>query len=135
MFPSLINVDYADVQAVMQGGGLSMISLGSASGHDKVFNAVKDTLEHPLLDVDYEGARGCLIHLEGGSDLTLGDAIKTSELLTESFDETANIKMGARVNPSLQSGIKITAIITGVKSQYMFGQADNQFDSETIDYL
>lgn len=122
MFPSLINVDYADVQTVMQGGGLSMISLGQGSGHNKVDDVVKDTLEHPLLDVDYEGAKGCLVHLEGGPDLTLGDAIRAGELLTQSFDEGASIKMGARVNPSLQNTIRITAIITGVKSPYMFGK-------------
>ncbi|MBU0532918.1 cell division protein FtsZ [Candidatus Micrarchaeota archaeon] len=136
MFPSLINVDYADVQSIMQGGGLSMISLGSGNGHDKVTNAVKDTLEHPLLDVNYEGARGCLIHLEGGPDLTLGDAIKTGELLTESFDDTANIKMGARVNPAVQSGIRVTAIITGVKSSYILGKEEsNDSDNGDLQYL
>ncbi len=126
MFPSLINVDYADVQTVMQNGGLSMISLGQGSGHDKVEDVVKDTLEHPLLDVDYEGAKGCLIHLEGGPDLSLGDAIKAGELLTQSFDEGASVKMGARINPSLQDGIRITAIITGVKSPYMFGKGGGE---------
>jgi cell division protein FtsZ len=122
MFPSLINVDYADVKTVMENGGLAMISLGQGSGHDKVEDVVKDTLQHPLLDVDYEGAKGCLIHLEGGPDLSLGDAIKAGELLTQSFDETASVKMGARINPTLQDGIRITAIITGVKSPYMFGK-------------
>lgn len=122
MFPSLINVDYADVKTVMENGGLSMISLGQASGHDKVEDVVKDTLQHPLLDVDYEGAKGCLIHLEGGPDLTLGDAIKAGELLTQSFDETASVKMGARINPALQDGMRITAIITGVKSPYILGK-------------
>ncbi len=126
MFPSLINVDYADVKTVMEGGGLSMISLGSANGHDKVENVVKDTLEHPLLDVDYEGAKGCLIHLEGGPDLSLGDAIKAGELLTQSFDEGANVKMGARINPQLKDGLRITAIITGVKSPYILGKAADE---------
>jgi cell division protein FtsZ len=139
MFPSLINVDYADVQTVMQNGGLSMISLGQASGHDKVQDVVKDTLEHPLLDVDYEGAKGCLIHLEGGPDLTLGDAIKAGELLTQSFDEASSVKVGARINPSLQDGIRITAIITGVKSPYMFGKgsgpAQEQSASGELEYL
>jgi cell division protein FtsZ len=122
MFPSLINVDYADVKTVMEGGGLSMISLGHASGHDKVENVVKDTLEHPLLDVDYEGAKGCLIHLEGGPDLSLGDAIKAGELLTQSFDEGASVKMGARISPGLQDSMRITAIITGVRSPYILGK-------------
>jgi cell division protein FtsZ len=126
MFPSLINVDYADVKTVMQGGGLSMISLGSAHGHDKVENVVKDTLEHPLLDVNYEGAKGCLIHLEGGPDLSLGDAIKAGELLTQSFDESANVKMGARISTQLKDGLRITAIITGVKSPYILGKASDE---------
>jgi cell division protein FtsZ len=136
MFPSLINVDYADVKTVMDGGGLSMISLGKGTGHDKVQDVVKDTLEHPLLDVDYEGARGCLIHMEGGSDLTLGDAIKAGELLTSSFDENANIKVGARINPSLQDSIRMTAIITGVKSPYILGKAEGEARSpEELEYL
>ncbi len=122
MFPSLINVDYADVKTVMQGGGLSMISLGHGSGHNKVEDVVKDTLEHPLLDVNYEGAKGCLIHLEGGPDLSLGDAIKAGELLTQSFDEGASVKMGARISPSMADSMSITAIITGVKSPYILGK-------------
>ena len=130
MFPSLINVDYADVQTVMQGGGLSMISLGQGSGHNKVQDVVKDTLEHPLLDVDYEGAKGCLIHLEGGPDLTLGDAIKAGEHLTQSFDEGSHVKMGARINPSLQDTIRITAIITGVKSPYILGKGAGPAEPE-----
>jgi cell division protein FtsZ len=142
MFPSLINVDYADVKTVMQGGGLSMISLGSGNGHNKVDDVVKDTLEHPLLDVNYEGAKGCLIHLEGGPDLSLGDAIKAGELLTQSFDEGANVKMGARISPQLKDGLRITAIITGVKSPFILGRkADEgagsgiQPASGDIDYL
>jgi cell division protein FtsZ len=137
MFPSLINVDYADVQTVMSKGGLSMISLGKGSGHDKVNDVVKDTLEHPLLDVDYEGAKGCLVHLEGGPDLTLGDAIKSGELLTRSFDENASVKMGARIDPSLQDSMRITAIITGIKSPYILGKkdAEPEFGSDGLGYL
>lgn len=126
MFPSLINVDYADVKTVMDGGGLSMISLGEASGPAKVEDVVKDTLEHPLLDVNYEGAKGCLIHLEGGPDLTLGEAIKAGELLTQTFDETASVKMGARIKADLQGSMRITAIITGVKSPYILGKGSDE---------
>jgi len=142
MFPSLINVDYADVSSVMQGGGLSMISLGEGQGHDKVADVVKDTLSHPLLDVDYEGAKGCLIHLEGGADLSLGDAVKASELLTQSFDEGASVKMGARINPALTNTIRITAIITGIKSPYILGKSvaeragsESAQSGENLEYL
>jgi cell division protein FtsZ len=143
MFPSLINVDYADVRTIMSGGGLSMISLGEASGPDKVENVVKDTLEHPLLDVNYEGAKGCLLHLEGGPDMTLGEAIKAGELLTQSFDDASSVKMGARINPSLANGLRITAIITGVKSPYILGKdpseeprpGGNTRDGDALDFL
>lgn len=120
MFPSLINVDYADVKAIMQNGGVAFISLGEGNGHDKVENAIKTTLEHPLLDVDYEGAKGALIHLEGGADLTLGDAIKIGEGITSSFDPEANIKVGARVNPELRNSVRVTSIVVGVKSPMIF---------------
>ncbi|MEM4166248.1 MAG: cell division protein FtsZ [Candidatus Bilamarchaeaceae archaeon] len=125
-FPSLINVDYADVKTVMENGGISMISLGEASGHDRVEQVVKNTLEHPLLDVSYEDAKGCLLHLEGGPDLTLGDAIKVGEMITQSFNDNAAIKMGARVNPELKGTIRATAIITGVKSPYMFQKGERE---------
>lgn len=124
MFPSLINVDFADVRSVMEGGGLSMISLGEGAGVNRVDDVVKDTLEHPLLEVDFEGAKGALIHLEGGQDLTLGDAIKTGEKLTQSFDSLANVKMGARVNPSCQEKVRVTSIITGVTSPYILKESD-----------
>ncbi len=121
-FPSLMNIDYADVKSVMQSGGLSMISLGQGSGVNRVEDVVDDTISHPLLDVNYEGAKGALIHIEGGPDLTLGDAIKMGEGLSKSFDDSANVKMGARVNSSLFQQLKITAIVTGVKSPYILGE-------------
>jgi cell division protein FtsZ len=136
MFPSLINVDFADVRAIMQNGGLSMISLGEASGVDKVGAVVKDTLEHPLLDVNYEGAKGCLIHLEGGPDLTLGDAIKIGEDLTASFDPSANVKMGSRINPTCTEKVRVTAIITNVRSPLIFSKQENSdVEQAALNYL
>ncbi len=126
-FPSLINVDYADVRAVMDHGGLALISLGEGSGREKVEEAVKDTLEHPLLEVDYSDAKGCLLHLEGGPDLTLAEAIKAGELVTQWFDDDANIKMGARVSPTLKGKLYITAIITGIRSPNILGKEGDDF--------
>jgi cell division protein FtsZ len=131
-----MNVDFADVRSVMQGGGLSMISLGEGNGVNRVDDVVKDTLEHPLLDVNFEGARGALIHLEGGPDLTLGDAIKTGENLTQSFDTLANVKVGARVDPNLADKIRVTAIITGVNSPYILKEgSSSQEGSNMPEYL
>lgn len=137
MFPSLINVDYADVKSIMKDGGLSVISIGEGIGVDKVEHVVKDTLEHPLLDVDYEGAKGALIHLEGGMDLTLGEAIKIGEQMTGKFDDNASVKMGARINPDMRGSVRAHAIITGVKSRNMFGGAvkSSEDQDRDIEYL
>lgn len=136
MFPSLMNVDFADVRAVMQDGGLSLISLGEGVGVERVDAVVRDTLQHPLLDVNYEGAKGCLIHIEGGPDLTLGEAIKIGEKLTETFDAMANVKVGARIVP-VTDKIRVTAIITGIKSPYILRKEDALVaeGEESLQYL
>ncbi|MFA5411918.1 MAG: cell division protein FtsZ [Candidatus Micrarchaeia archaeon] len=123
VFPSLMNVDYADVQSVMKNGGLAMISIGEANGPDCVKNVVENTMKHPLLDVDYEGAKGALIHIESGQKLTLGEAIEIGEGISSGFDEGASVKMGARINNEFMGGVRVTAIVTGVKSLSIFGQA------------
>ncbi len=120
MFPSLMNIDYADIKAIMQGGGVAFISLGESSGHDKVQDVIKASMAHPLLDVDCENAKGALVHLEGGPDLTLGDAIKIGEGVTSAMDPDANVKVGARINPSLSGGVRVICIVVGVKSPMMF---------------
>ncbi len=137
MFPSLLNVDFADVKAVMEDAGLAMISLGEASGIDRVDGVVKDTLQHPLLDVNYENAKGCMLHIEGGPDLTLGDVIKIGEKITESFDPSSSVKVGARVNPQYTEKVRVTAIITGVKSPYILKREDEPSSShgEELQYL
>ena len=121
IFPSLLNIDYADVKAVMTNGGLAMISVGDGTGADKVEKVVKSTLQHPLLDVDYEGAKGALIHIGSNTDLTLGEAIHIGDNLTSKFDDAAQVKLGARIGPEYGSNVYVTMITTGVKSSTLFG--------------
>jgi cell division protein FtsZ len=117
VLPSLLNMDFADFKAVMGRKGLSMISLGEGKGTNRIEEAVKNTLEHPLLEVDYEGAKGALVHVEGSPRLTLGEAIRIGELMTISFSPDAEVKLGARVNPSIpEDRVIVTAVITSVKS-------------------
>jgi len=117
VLPSLLNMDFADFKAVMGRKGLSMISLGEGKGASRIEEAVKNTLEHPLLEVDYEDAKGALVHVEGSPKLTLGEAIRIGELMTISFSPDAEVKLGARVNPSIpEDRVIVTAVITGVKS-------------------
>lgn len=121
MFPSLINIDFADLRSVMENGGVATISIGEGKGTDKVNSVVNGTLQHPLLDVDYHGAKGALIHITGGLNLTLGEATEIGEKITNVFDDDASVKLGARLMPDVQDEIKVTAIITGVTSPHITG--------------
>lgn len=119
--PSLINLDFADVRAIMSNKGLSMIAVGENKSVNKVQEAVADTLNNTLLDVDIGGASGALIHITGGPDLTLGEANMAGEMLTERVDPKATVIWGARIDPSFENRIQIIAIFTGVHSPYISG--------------
>lgn len=123
MFPSLINVDFADLRTIMENGGVATISIGEGKGTDKINSVVHGTLEHPLLDVDYRGAKGALIHVIGGPNLTLGEATTIGEKITNMFDDDANVKLGARLIPDMQDEVRVTAIITGITSPHIMGAA------------
>ena len=130
--PSLINLDFADIKSVLGGGKVSVISVGDGEGPEKVEMGVKNTLEHPLLDIDYKGAKGALIHITGGEDLTLGDANRVGELITNEFDPAANVMWGARIDPRLQDRIEIINIATGVKSQHIMGAHSREIDEPYV---
>ncbi|MEM3227457.1 MAG: cell division protein FtsZ [Candidatus Micrarchaeaceae archaeon] len=122
--PSLINIDFADVRSIMSNGDVGFISVGIGKGTDKVNAASESVLKNKLLDVDYEGASGALIHISGGSSLTIGDAIKAGEIITERMDSKANIKWGARIIPGYEDQLEIVAIVTGVKGSSIVGRME-----------
>jgi cell division protein FtsZ len=121
--PSLVNVDYADVKAIMTGGGVAVIGVGSSDTNNRVEEAVNGALSNPLLDVSYEGATGALIHIHGGPDLTLDEVNKVGELVTHSMDNDANCIWGARVSESMKGKLTVMTIMTGVKSPYIMGKS------------
>jgi cell division protein FtsZ len=120
--PSLINIDFADVRAIMGSGDVGFISVGTGKGNDKVMSASESVLKNKLLDVDFENAKGALIHISGASDLTLGDAIKAGEIITERMDPKATVKWGARIIPGYEGQLEIVAIVTGVKGESILGK-------------
>ncbi len=122
--PSLINLDFADIKSVLGGGRVSVISVGDGEGPDKVETAVKNTLAHPLLDVDYKGATGALIHITGGEDMTIGEANRVGQILTQEMDPNANVTWGARINPKLKDKIEVISIMTGVHSPHLLGYGE-----------
>jgi len=122
--PSLVNLDYADVKAIMTNGGVAAIGVGASDSANKVDEAVKGALSNPLLDIDYKGATGALIHIEGGPDMTLDEVSKIGELVTETLDADANVIWGARVSDEMKGKLAVMTIITGVKSPWILGKLD-----------
>ena len=120
--PSLVNLDYADVKAIMSNGGVAAIGIGSSDTTNRVDEAVKGALSNPLLEISYKGATGALIHVEGGPDLTLDEINRVGELVTESMDEDANVIWGARVSEDMKGKIMVMTIVTGVSSPWLLGK-------------
>ena len=120
--PSLINLDYADVSAIMRGGGVAVIGIGEADTQDRVNEAVKQALTHPLLDVDYQGASGALIHVTCGSDLRLEEFDNIGRIVSENLSPEANVIIGARISKEFEGKVRVITIMTGVNSPYVLGK-------------
>src|ERR1041384_5462024 len=112
--PGLINLDFADVKAIMQGMGLALMGAGRASGENRAINATQQAISSPLLEeASIQGAKGVLINITGGTDLKLYEVNEAASIIREAADEDANIIFGAVIDEEMQDEIKITAIATG----------------------
>jgi cell division protein FtsZ len=120
--PSLVNLDYADVKAIMSNGDVSVVGIGESNSERRVDEAVRRALDNPLLEVSYEGATGALIHIAGGPDLTLDEVNKAGEMITDALDSDANVIWGARIIDDMRGKLRIMAIVTGVNSPYILGK-------------
>ena len=119
--PSLINLDYADMTAIMNQGGVAVMLVGETQDKNKTNEVVKDAMNHPLLDVDYRGASGGLVHITGGPDLTLKEAEGIADNITERLDASANVIWGARIQENYKGKVRVMAIMTGVQSAQVLG--------------
>lgn len=124
--PSLVNLDYADVRAIMTNGDVACIGVGSSDTANKVQEAVNGALSNPLLDIDYAGATGALIHIHGGPDLTLEEITEVGNLVTDSLDPDANVIWGARVTDDMKGKLTVMTIVTGVRSPWILGKSDQK---------
>jgi len=121
--PSLINLDYADVSSIMKGGDVAVIGIGESDATDRVQEAVRQALTHPLLDVDYQGATGALIHITCGPDLKLEEFDLIGRVVSENLSPDAQVIIGARISKDFVGKVRVITIMTGVKSPYVLGRA------------
>ena len=120
--PSLINLDYADVSSIMKRGEVAVIGIGESDSSDRVAEAVRQALTHPLLDVDYRGANGALIHITCGPDMKLEEFSQIGKLVTENISADAQVIIGARINKDFEGRVRVITIMTGVSSPYVMGK-------------
>ncbi len=128
---SLINLDFADVQAVMKDAGSALMGIGRASGENRAIMAAQQAIESPLIEVSIDGARGVLFSVAGGYDMSMDEIREAAELITASVSPDANIIFGASVRPELDDEIIITVVATGFDSAYYPSGARAQEDSAT----
>lgn len=119
--PGLINLDFADVRAVMEGGGVAMIGMGESDTENRSIEAIEKAINSPLLSVDITGAKGALINVVGGEDLTLSEAEQVVQVVSESLDPRANIIWGAQIEDGLKGLLRVMIVVTGVKSKQILG--------------
>jgi len=111
--PGLINLDFADVRAIMAEAGAALIGIGVASGDDRATRAAQAAISSPLLETTMEGARGVLINVTGGTDLGLLEVSEAAQIVREAADPEANIIFGAVIDEKARDEVRITVIATG----------------------
>lgn len=118
----LINLDFADVKAVMSNAGSALMGIGRAAGENRALAAAQQAIESPLLEVSIDGARGILFNVIGGNDLSMHEINSAAETITAAADPDANIIFGATINPDLEGEVIITVVATGFDASYFSGR-------------
>jgi cell division protein FtsZ len=117
--PGIINVDFADVKAIMTNAGSALMGIGVATGDHRATEAAQAAIASPLLETSIEGARAALINITGGSDLTLAEVHEATELISAATDaDDANIIFGIVQDPTLEGEVRITVLATGFDQRY-----------------
>lgn len=129
----LVNLDFADIRAVMGNGGVALIGVGESDSENRATEAVQKAIENPLLDVDITGANGALINVAGGPDMTLEQAKQVVETVSEKLDADARVIWGAQIYEDMEKTIRTMLIVTGVHSAQIFGPSKMTVDKKKKD--
>jgi cell division protein FtsZ len=122
--PGLINVDFADVKAIMKESGSALMGIGQGSGENRAVDAAKMAIDSPLLELSIEGAKGVLFTITGPSDMTMNEINEAARLITASVDSGAKIIFGTTIDDNLRGDVAVTVIATG------FGEDSTKRDSK-----
>lgn len=120
----LINLDFADVKAIVSNAGSALMGIGRASGDDRAAQAAQQAIESPLIEVSIDGAKGVLFNVTGGYDMSMSEIQEAAEIITSAVSPDANIIFGATLKPDLEDELIITVIATGFDSEYLHEQAN-----------
>jgi cell division protein FtsZ len=115
--PGLVNLDFADIRAIMKDAGPAWMSMGRGSGSSRAQNAAKEALASPMLDVSIQGAKGVLFNVAGGNNLSLFEVSDAAKVIQEAVDPEANIIFGVNVDPNMGNEVRLTLIATGFASR------------------
>jgi cell division protein FtsZ len=139
----LVNLDFADIRAIMCDGGVSLIGMGEADTENRAIDAVSKAIENPLLDVDISGAKGALVNVIGGPDMSLDECKEIISTVGNRLSQDAKMIWGAKISPDMEKSIRVLLIVTGVKSSQILGggqsledirhkELEEEFDIEFI---
>lgn len=131
----MVNVDFADVQTVMESGGVAMIGFGESNSDTKDKDAVKAAVQSPLLDVELDGADAALVNVTGGPEMSIDEAEGVVEEIYDRIDPDARIIWGTGVDESLGDTLRAMIVLTGVKSPQISGRAEEPEDPTNIDHV
>jgi cell division protein FtsZ len=134
----LVNLDFADIRAVMTNGGVSLIGMGESDSANRAQEAIEKALNNPLLDVDISNAMGALINIVGGTDMSLDEARAIISTVGTRLSPEARMIWGAQISPEMEKAIRVMIIITGVKSTQITGtdlSAEEKEEGEMSDEL
>ncbi|HEY0965623.1 MAG TPA: cell division protein FtsZ [Candidatus Saccharimonadales bacterium] len=121
----LINLDFADVKAIMSNAGSALMGIGRASGEERAAQAAQQAIESPLIEVSIDGAKGVLFNVTGGYDMSMSEIQEAAEIITSAVSPDANIIFGATLKPEMEDELVITVIATGFDSEFFHEQAES----------
>lgn len=128
----MVNLDFADIKAIMQSGGTAMIGIGESESENRALDAIEGAIKNPLLDIDITGAKSALINITGGKSMSLKDSKTIMKILSQKLDPTAHVIWGAKMDDSLNETVRVMLIVTGIKSPQEMDEISKALEEDSF---